>query len=922
MRNRIIVALLVVLLVGVAASSVVKVPAGGGAFCRGRYLGPGLQLKVPFARLSRYETTEQAVSVSRPLQSREGERQDFSFDAAFRWDFQRLPTAPVDPSALQSRLLGRLAELDGQFSSGSLGVQVEAELRDVLDEFPIVILRVGADYPSPAFAELRAAARPTGEKLVIVGLDGFDWGLLDRLIEDGRCPIFAAMKRNASWGEIVSRQPVLSPLIWTTMGTGRLPEDHGILDFVVTDAATGKDVPITNQSRRVHAFWNILSAIDLKVNVVNWWATYPAEKINGVMISERVFYQLFGIRPELDDPANIWPPEAAAEILPLLVEAEDVGYEEVAEYADISRADFDRELETARLAENPFDNRLNHLRKIIAVTRGVFNVSEWLLENRPADVLALYIEGTDTIGHRFAHLLPPRLGWVEQQEYDRYHETMARYYEMLDRQLGELMQVGPENATWIVVPDHGFFTGAARPSVPPDDFTFGAPQWHRMVGAFLASGPLVQPGKIAQLSIDDLCRTILWLEGAPISRQLRGRGLTEMFDERWVAEHPPIMVESYEDLPKTWIGQQKTSLLDEARIQELRALGYLADEQAPAPHEGGPGTADWMRAGTEAKVTEPYNLGKIAHSQGRLNDAERLFLEALEIEPGFAIGMLALARVYSEKGEHEESLRWILRALETGNDVRAPRILLDLVREAEAAGRLDRILPVFELIRPRWESTSTFYSARGQALLALGQSDAATAEFRKALEVDPADPVATEELMALATRGAAVDTDRILAEHLDAVWNDLKKLNDLAVTCLRQGQPGLAERALRRVLASDPTNPGVVSNLAVALQMQGKNQQAYELLADAVAARPDDASLQFNLGGVLASLGRNQEALEHIERSERLGNDGARLFIAKSKVLVRLGRIDEARSTLERGSRLDPQNGEIRELLAILQDGG
>jgi len=167
--------------------------------------------------------------------------------------------------------------------------------------------------------------------------------------------------------------------------------------------------------------------------------------------------------------------------------------------------------------------------------------------------------------------------------------------------------------------------------------------------------------------------------------------------------------------------------------------------------------------------------------------------------------------------------------------------------------------------------------------------------------------------MALAARGAAVDIDRILAEHLDAVWNDLKKLNDLAVTCLRQGQPALAERTLRRVHASDPTNSGV---------MQGKNQQAYELLAEAVATRPDAASLQFNLGGVLASLGRNEEALEHIESSERLGNDGARLFVAKSKVLVRLGRIDEARSTLERGSRLYPQHAEIRELLAIFQGEG
>ena len=71
--------------------------------------------------------------------------------------------------------------------------------------------------------------------------------------------------------------------------------------------------------------------------------------------------------------------------MPLLVEADQIDFEEVREYADISRAQYEEALEEARLADNPFDNRINHLRKIIAVTRGVFNVGRWLLEQRPAD---------------------------------------------------------------------------------------------------------------------------------------------------------------------------------------------------------------------------------------------------------------------------------------------------------------------------------------------------------------------------------------------------------------------------------------------------------------------------------------------------------------------------------------------------------
>jgi len=922
MRKVIVVVLVSGLLLGIAAASIVRVPASGGAWCRGRYLGPGIQLKRPFARAIPYQPGDLSAAVDKALRSSDGDAVDFSFEVSYRWDFRRLPTEPVDPRTVDVRLLDRLEQIDGLHAADEIGSRAEAELRQLLAELPIVVATVRADFRSPAFEALREAARPTGEKLVIVGLDGFDWGLLDRLIGEGRCPTFAEMKRTGAWGEIVSRPPVLSPLIWTTMGTGRLPEDHGIVDFVVTDSETGADVPITNQSRRVHAFWNLLSYVGRTVNVVNWWATYPAEAINGVMVSERVFYQLFGIRPALDDPANISPPEVAPEIIPLLVEADDIGYEDIVEFADITREDYERALAAARLAENPFDDRLNHLRKIIAVTRGVFNVSQWLLENRPADVLALYVEGTDTIGHRFAHLLPPRLDWVSREDFDRFHGTMARYYEMVDHALGELMRQGPADATWIVVTDHGFYTGEARPSVAPDDFTVGAPQWHRMVGAFLASGPLVRPGRIPYVHIDDLCRTILWLEGVPISRQLQGSELTAMIDPRWVTDHLPIQFASYDELPLTWIGKARSSLLDEARMQELRALGYLADEPSSTVPGGGEVGRQASTGETEGKVTEPYNLAKIAQRRGRLDEAERLYLEAIEIEPNFAIGMVSLAGLYGSQGDHVESLRWLLRALETGSDTVPALALLDLVREAEAAGRLDRILPVFDMIRPRWETTSTFYTARGQTLLALGRTDEAIAEFRAALDRDPGDPVATEELMALAARGVPVDTGEILDRHLRAVWNDLKKLNDLAVVCLRQQHPELAERALTRVLESDPTNPGVISNLAIALQMQGKRADALDLLERAVAARPDDANLQFNLGAMLASFDRNEQALEHFEASERLGNSGVRLYVAKSKVLVRLDRVDDARTVLEEGSRQHPDSAEIRELLAVLQGSG
>jgi predicted AlkP superfamily phosphohydrolase/phosphomutase/Tfp pilus assembly protein PilF len=915
----------VLVVLGIIAS-VVRVPVGGGAWCRGRYLGPGLQLKLPLARVSFYEAGEQRMTLKQTLVPRSGDELDFEFAMRYRWDFQRLPLEPVDPARLADRFRDRLRSVDGEYPRQQMGSRAESELSTLADELPIIIVELQATYPDPALDALRAAARPTHERVVVVGMDGLDWVLLDRLIAAGKCPTFARMKREGAWGEIESRRPVLSPLIWTSMGTGRSPEVHGVLDFVAKDPTTDKDVPITNQFRNVHAFWNVLSEIGVSVNVVNWWATYPAEPISGVMVSERVFYQLFGIRPPLDDPRNISPADVAEDVLPLLVEADQIEFEEVREYADISRAQYDQALEEARLADNPFDNRINHLRKIIAVTRGVFNIGRWLLERNQADLTVLYIEGTDTIGHRFAHYLPPRLSWVDEDEYRSYRDTMARYYESCDRLLGDLMELAPSDTTWIVVADHGFYTGIARPRIQPDDFIMGAAQWHRMVGVFLASGPHVRQGRIPRIHIDDLCRTLLWLHGAPISKQLSGRALSDMMRPEFADAHPPIEVATYEDLPRTWMVRRQppseapsSSVLDASRLAELQALGYVADDGQTATRvdEDQPAQNE-----LEARATEPYNRAKIAHRDGDLEGAERYYLQAIEIDPQFALAMFSLSSVYADMGNHEQRLRWILRALDTQHAQLPAKALVDMVDAADAAGLLERMLPALDALRPRWQHSSTFFSARGLALQRLGHAEQAEQEFLAALELDPADPIATEELLRLAAQGRPLATDRILEAHLAAVSTDLKRLNDLAVICLRQRRPELAERALERVLESDPTNPGVASNMAVALQMQGRREEAAAVLERAVNAHLDDASLRFNYGAVLASLNRNQEALREFEAAERLGAEGARMIVARAKVLVRLGRADEARQLLEEGGRQYPDHPEIVELLAVLQSGG
>ena len=89
------------------------------------------------------------------------------------------------------------------------------------------------EQPSPA-----AEFEPLG-KVFILGLDGADWRIIDRLEAEGRLPNLARLRHEGAWGLLRSQKPLLSPIVWTTIATGRHPLDHGIMGFLTM--RDGKD---------------------------------------------------------------------------------------------------------------------------------------------------------------------------------------------------------------------------------------------------------------------------------------------------------------------------------------------------------------------------------------------------------------------------------------------------------------------------------------------------------------------------------------------------------------------------------------------------------------------------------------------------------------------------------------------------------
>src|ERR1700722_13619278 len=123
----------------------------------------------------------------------------------------------------------------------------------------------------------------SGKKILLIGWDAADWEMIDPLLQGGQMPALAQLIKGGLRGNIATLQPVLSPMLWTSIATGKRAIKHGISGFVEPLPDGTGIVPVRSTSRKCKAIWNILTQNELKSNIVGWFASSPAEPINGVV---------------------------------------------------------------------------------------------------------------------------------------------------------------------------------------------------------------------------------------------------------------------------------------------------------------------------------------------------------------------------------------------------------------------------------------------------------------------------------------------------------------------------------------------------------------------------------------------------------------------------------------------------------------
>ncbi|MGI0148654.1 MAG: alkaline phosphatase family protein, partial [Thermoplasmata archaeon] len=134
------------------------------------------------------------------------------------------------------------------------------------------------------------SSSPVSGRVLVLGLDGMDPRIVDLLMSEGRLPNFAKLRQQGAYAPLTSAKPLLSPVVWTTIATGKTPDLHRIGHFVAINQQTGEQLPVTSRMRKVRALWNILSEAGRSVSIVGYWATWPAETVKGSIVSDHLCY--------------------------------------------------------------------------------------------------------------------------------------------------------------------------------------------------------------------------------------------------------------------------------------------------------------------------------------------------------------------------------------------------------------------------------------------------------------------------------------------------------------------------------------------------------------------------------------------------------------------------------------------------------
>ena len=266
-------------------------------------------------------------------------------------------------------------------------------------------------------------------KLVVIGLDGATFRVLRPIVDSGVMPTLARFLREGASGTLLSTHPPVTCPAWPTMFTGVNPGKHSVYSFSFRDPKSNRVRSTTSGDVVVRKIWNIIGDAGNSIGVLNVPITFPAENVNGVMLTGYV-------SPE-KSPYITWPMSFSQELR--------------SEFTDLSL-----NWDILNYRPNKPKKRERHIRRINELMNLRCRQFEYILSQNKLDFCFLVHEYPDRVNHLFYHLLDPACKAHQLTKNRTAVNLLHDGFRELDMSLERLVKRFGSDTNYIFVSDHGF----------------------------------------------------------------------------------------------------------------------------------------------------------------------------------------------------------------------------------------------------------------------------------------------------------------------------------------------------------------------------------------------------------------------------------------------------------------------------------
>ena len=456
--------------------------------------------------------------------------------------------------------------------------------------------------PAELEPEFPVASSSSGERLLVIGLDGADWRYLSPMMDRGELPNLRSLRESGAWGELETLRPTRSARIWTSVVTGVRPPRHGVinnsverlrgsyyrlpealplprgmgvsyLESLLRQRGYISPSTVASFDRRVPAFWTIATRNRSPVDFINWWASWPAEQVRGHTVSDRAhFWRAAAKGHNVDKGYVTFPDSLLLDLAPVILRPDQVTREHALQFMKVSFDQFE-EMKTTPYSHHRLKSEFKYFYSMfvsnVAISLELMDRGRREI-GQPSDQFVL-LRILDQASHQaleYSDLVTDHLESTAD-EIERYSQVVSEVYRQADRAVGRLVEAFGEGNI-VILSDHGFKLLGRKSRNPSYGHSGASPP----DGIFIATGPAFEPGPVAGLGIYDMMPLFLALKGWPVATDFASGVPERVFADSFLRENPLETIESYGSM-RVSLPEAGPIVADEEMVERLRALGYL-----------------------------------------------------------------------------------------------------------------------------------------------------------------------------------------------------------------------------------------------------------------------------------------------------------------------------------------------------------